>query len=178
MFINNETGRPAWLLQQDGDVLYSTVDPADPNSARHHHGATSFAFFSSYREATADEQEYWAPDGPWKADAERRAAYYRDADDLEPSVTVPMQQPQRDNAPTVTPAGLAKPPAAKTRSPAKKKTPAKKKAAAPKAAEKPPAKAAEKPAAEKSAEKPPADQDGEKSPPPPGAGPHGEQGRD
>jgi len=134
MFINIETGRPAWLIEQDTDVVYCVEPPSV--RTRHHIVTTPFAFFSTHREATADELA-----GKFGKPA--------------PAVSMPMQQ-AAPKAPTVTPKGMADDPPPPARKPAAKKA-AKKKPAA-KAAKAEPA--AEKPAKDNPLASPPPNRHG------------------
>lgn len=61
MFINIETGAPAWLLEQDTDVVFCT-NLADVQTRDSVHVCSSFEFFSRHREATRDELDGVAAD--------------------------------------------------------------------------------------------------------------------
>lgn len=57
MFIALKSGKPAWLISHDDDVVFS--EAAD--LARPHHTVPSHEFFLAYREATAAELEEFTP---------------------------------------------------------------------------------------------------------------------
>lgn len=59
MFVNKETGAPAWLIAQDTDVVYCTEPPSA--RGRNHIVTSPCEFFSAYREATRDELDEIAP---------------------------------------------------------------------------------------------------------------------
>lgn len=52
MFINLKNDKPAFLIEHDGDVIYSSARDGAPK-----HTVDSFEFFSTHREATPEEIE-------------------------------------------------------------------------------------------------------------------------
>lgn len=62
MFVHLKTGKPAWLISHDAQVVYSLGAPDDDKP---HHTVDSFDFFATHREATGAEiSEFSHPDKP------------------------------------------------------------------------------------------------------------------
>lgn len=62
MFMTTKGERPTWLLAHDNDVTYTLAAP--DQAKRPTHTVPSHEFFSTHREATADELEEHQPAAP------------------------------------------------------------------------------------------------------------------